>query len=898
MESDLKDLIFDPFGFAYEKEDDNDSQACSSKEPETEEEEEDTEVSETEDVDVNIDRPFAPLTRLFSSYLFYGTRKRKRFILPAEQGDLSCIQRKKSSSVPTKESFIQKALSSQARRKERRRGIYKRIFKQYHRRKTTCSICSNCNDLYFKKEMVQIDKTQSLPSILTTDWESKILWSEEDAEMALDNRPKTIQLYVDLPDDGSRRMSPQKQLEPLSQAHQSLISSINSLAVQSSVEGGDLYTGSPNQRIAQGLSRILQMPQSLQSKTVQNITNAISDHLKRKKTENEQRIKNTIQTDLQETLKSETEGVQKTIPTDVAVKSIRGGTTQTSLLSNRTSIAARITNIEFEEGGWVKDILWDECSPKKTPPEARLLLDMNDPNILIENIDAKEIEASFKEAARMVNEKQLEKEYTKPLVNKHNFSNDRYYITPDFCKPALLTQPIPQSVTFQHLPEARHLDPKLYKLGLTKKELANFHRPQHFLSGHKLKLTNIQKMSAGPSIILLEHSVKEPLLLTNIGMASVLGIYYRKRTSEDTYLPKGYCGKPVTLERKAPSPFSPLGELSEGEEALGLTNNLFSVPLYRHSLDKTDFLVSKTLAKDEEGYGLLPLSSVYSCGIVIPHRFIYRPGSKEYIGLIKDYLKDVIMKLHKESPNGMIDIDKINQRVSSFSPGITKTVLRDILDTEKKTTKKRLVSIRGSALTSNEGSAASSLTPENICLHECISAAAYREKLNLIFEKYAEDSTRVLLDPWTVSKNLTSLSSTTKRITTMSKIQAGTFGYPAIFNQTSKINQIIKNTILTNRAKTVLDFLWEGQKKWLCDGIAPKLDENEKERLRTIKRKRISIRRMIRNKNGGVVVVEEIVTDPLVAAIYLDEKESYYERHRKRGDILRINPTKNKRYKE
>ncbi len=64
---------------------------------------------------------------------------------------------------------------------------------------------------------------------------------------------------------------------------------------------------------------------------------------------------------------------------------------------------------------------------------------------------------------------------------------------------------------------------------------------------------------------IVEYSEEYPLIMQNIGMASLLYNYYRKKDEKDNFVPKLDNGGPYILENSDVSPFFGFGDVKPGE---------------------------------------------------------------------------------------------------------------------------------------------------------------------------------------------------------------------------------------------------------------------------------------------------------------------------------------------
>ena len=91
-------------------------------------------------------------------------------------------------------------------------------------------------------------------------------------------------------------------------------------------------------------------------------------------------------------------------------------------------------------------------------------------------------------------------------------------------------------------------------------------------------------------MILVEYSEEFPPLVGQIGMASRIKNYYKRKPGKnEEEIPKYDLGE---LAFNYTSPF--LGQLEPGQCIRALENNMFLAPVYQHNLPRTDFLIIRT----------------------------------------------------------------------------------------------------------------------------------------------------------------------------------------------------------------------------------------------------------------------------------------------------------------
>jgi hypothetical protein len=187
----------------------------------------------------------------------------------------------------------------------------------------------------------------------------------------------------------------------------------------------------------------------------------------------------------------------------------------------------------------------------------------------------------------------------------------------------------------QHSVPALKLAPPAFQTCRTKRELRLWHRPRFSIpanftisswlkvkSPNAIKKTaNSQKitdfcgnlrltLSCNPSggiirsakkltlkdscrFVLLEYFEEFPPLLMNPGMGAYIVLYYRKKSPQDTFIPRSTFALIQVLDFTDPSPFMMFGDVPAGSSRYALCNGLFRAPLIQHKSPNSDFIVSR-----------------------------------------------------------------------------------------------------------------------------------------------------------------------------------------------------------------------------------------------------------------------------------------------------------------
>jgi len=280
------------------------------------------------------------------------------------------------------------------------------------------------------------------------------------------------------------------------------------------------------------------------------------------------------------------------------------------------SIAGRILNNELAFGQWEDQIIWDDRKLSTTLPIINLQLPLADPNLIFEPITDPMTDRMGKPEKSL--QKRVKKtkhgltsdgkslvllKYEKPVSDRFNLSNDKNYEkehapaggqTSTSGKSGAAHRSIMSSLRIgvHHSVPALKLSPPFYKTFLNTADLRAWHRPKldtfHILR-QPVQFEKLIKNKEAPSrrnaagiigsakkislrdrssdFVLLEYSEEFPLLMSNVGMASLLFNFYRKQHPKDvSSLSEFPYGLPKILEPNEASPFWIFGDVRPGQD--------------------------------------------------------------------------------------------------------------------------------------------------------------------------------------------------------------------------------------------------------------------------------------------------------------------------------------------
>ncbi|XP_054610568.1 transcription initiation factor TFIID subunit 1 isoform X2 [Dunckerocampus dactyliophorus] len=349
-----------------------------------------------------------------------------------------------------------------------------------------------------------------------------------------------------------------------------------------------------------------------------------------------------------------------------------------------------IDNEELVYGRWEDNIIWDDQEMDRilTPPV--LTLDPNDENIILEIPDEKEATTSHSPSKENKKETAIKKSrillgktgvikdepqqnMSQPEVkDPWNLSNDEFY----YPKQQGLRGTFGGNI-IQHSIPALELRQPFFPTHMGPMKLRQFHRsalkkysfgPLAQPGPHavqpllkhikkKAKMREQERQAAGGGdmffmrtpqdltgkdgdLILAEYSEEYPPLIMQVGMATKIKNYYKRKPGKDPGAPDCKYGETVYCHT---SPF--LGSLHPGQLLQAFENNLFRAPIYLHKMPETDFLVIRT----RHGYYIREIVDIMVVGQACPLYEVPGPNSKRANTHIRDFLQVFIYRLFWKS---------------------------------------------------------------------------------------------------------------------------------------------------------------------------------------------------------------------------------------------------------
>ncbi|OQD82902.1 hypothetical protein PENANT_c019G04002 [Penicillium antarcticum] len=336
----------------------------------------------------------------------------------------------------------------------------------------------------------------------------------------------------------------------------------------------------------------------------------------------------------------------------------------------------------------------------------RVTIDLNDPNILVDESRADAIANKPKHAPRSRDEVDLN--LTRRLTSRYNISNDQAY---DMLKQNHQNKirSTLGNVTLEHGLPALRLQWPYYKTELAKAEARSFHRPSMAFRpgqtswfknpahvkrkqqrGRDAKsvydTTKALSMADNSNVLLVEYSEEVPMMLANFGMCNRFINYYRRKNIDDPTRPRAEIGETAVLLPQDKSPFSIFGHVDPGEIAPAISNSMYRAPLFPHQTKTTDFLVVRSSTGEAgSSYYLRNIENFFVAGQQFPSVDIPGPHSRKVTTVAKNRMKMLVYRLLKKSPDERLAISDVTAHIPNTTDMQNRQKVKDFLQHDKDT---------------------------------------------------------------------------------------------------------------------------------------------------------------------------------------------------------------------
>lgn len=479
-----------------------------------------------------------------------------------------------------------------------------------------------------------------------------------------------------------------------------------------------------------------------------------------------------------------------------------------------------VENEELVYGCWEDEVIWDAQAMVKKPEPQILTLDPNDENIILGVPD--DPDPNSLANAEPVKEKKLFNSIRKDMVRKsrillgkagviaepeppspppvqtmekdpYNISNDEFY-NPKLTQDSALKPNVGGNL-IQHSIPAIELRAPFFPTHMGPMKLRSFHRPALKRYSHgalsqpgphgvipllkhikkKAKMREQERQASGGGemffmrtaedltgrdgeVILSEYSEEHPPLVMQVGMATKIKNYYKRRPGKDSGAPEYKYGETAYAHT---SPF--LGSLAPGQSLQAFENNLFRAPIYEHNLPDTDFLVIRT----RQHYYIREVETIYTVGQELPLFEVPGPNSKRANNFVRDFLQVFIYRLFWKSTDNprRIKMEDIKKAFPSHSESSIRKRLKLCADFKRTGMDSNWWVLKPEFRLPTEDEIRAMVSPEQCCAYySMISAeqrlkdAGYGEKSLFAPEDENDEEMQVKMDdevkaaPWNTTR--------------------------------------------------------------------------------------------------------------------------------------------------
>jgi len=374
----------------------------------------------------------------------------------------------------------------------------------------------------------------------------------------------------------------------------------------------------------------------------------------------------------------------------------------------------------------------------------RVILDMNDPYLLIDDVEneraAKKRKVQHKQV-RLANGK-----VGRELTQRFNFSSDAAYDalkenSQNRVRATLASIPVEHSMTAQRLAWP------YYRVKLAASDPHSYHRPQlhvrkeafHTIRFNKptivkkksLKGKRIPEifekshdltMNDNSTAILFEYCEEIPTVLSNFGMGQKIINYYRRaKGGTDARPEKRELGETCILMPEDRSPFAIFGKVEAGETVPTLHNSMFRAPIFKHSPRNTDYIIGRSsTGQGGSSWYIRNIDHLYVVGQTLPSMEVPGPHSRRVTNIAKNRLKMVSYRLLRRSEH--VTLHDITQHVAESNESQNRQKLKEFLRFRKET--KDWALPEGEELM-NEANIRALVRPEEVCLLDAMQVGAH-----------------------------------------------------------------------------------------------------------------------------------------------------------------------------
>ncbi|KAJ5647110.1 Transcription initiation factor TFIID subunit 1domain of unknown function [Penicillium lividum] len=411
----------------------------------------------------------------------------------------------------------------------------------------------------------------------------------------------------------------------------------------------------------------------------------------------------------------------------------------------------------------------------------KVTIDMNDPNILVEELQPESVVHKPKHIVPRTRD-EVDSNLTRRLTQRYNISNDQAY---DMLKQNHQNKirSTLGNVTLEHAMPALRLQWPYYKTELGKAEARSFHRPAMvFRSGQtswfknpihikrkqqkgkdaKALYSSTSQLSMGDNsnVLLVEYSEEVPMTLSNFGMCNRFINYYRRKNPDDPTRPRAEIGETTVLLPQDKSPFSIFGHVDPGDIVPAISNSMYRAPLFPHQAKSTDFLVVRNTTQSKGStYYLRNIENFFVAGQQFPSVDIPGPHSRKVTTVAKNRMKMLVYRLLKKSADERLAICDVTAHIPGTTDMQNRQKVKDFLQHDKDTKYWKPLD----SVLPDQDTIRSWVQPEDVCLLESMQVGQQHlndtgfggdaENTNDNDDDEESESFEQQMAPWKASRN-------------------------------------------------------------------------------------------------------------------------------------------------
>jgi transcription initiation factor TFIID subunit 1 len=336
----------------------------------------------------------------------------------------------------------------------------------------------------------------------------------------------------------------------------------------------------------------------------------------------------------------------------------------------------------------------------------RVILDRNDPYLLIDDMESERVAKRRKVAHKMT--RMANGRLGRDVGQRFNFSSDVAYeaLKENHSNKIRATT---AHIPVEHSMPAQRLQWPYYKVKLAASDPHSYHRPQlqtrqtafstirfskatvhkrKALRGRKIrdiyKLSRDLTMNDNSTAVLFEYCEEIPTVLSSFGMGSKIINYYRRSKGSEGRPEKRDLGDSCILLPEDRSPFAIFGHVHPGEVVTTFHSQMYRAPIFKHNPRNTDFLVGRsTTGLGGSTWYIRNVDHLYVVGQNLPSMEVPGPHSRRVTNIAKNRLKMVSYRLMRKSEH--VTLHDITRHVAESNESQNRQKLKEFLRFRKDT---------------------------------------------------------------------------------------------------------------------------------------------------------------------------------------------------------------------